>query len=612
MQLEDDPGRRWDMLLLAALILCSLGFYMRTTAFSFVDYDDLRILQAHPHLYDAGSLLESLREIFFGYFPREEPLLIRDVSWAIDARLFGFENPFGYHLGNVVLNALVVGLVFLLFRRLLSSRTLAALLSLAFALLPIHVEPVSWVMGRKDLLVAFFMTLGLLLQSRELTEDRDRRNRRWLWWGGTLLCCALALGSKISAISFPLVLGLHRLFHPYLEGRRDPRMAFEWPGALRRSLPPLLPHLALAIGAFVWYRGILAEYGVIERGGPAPLSGEHLGHVFGFLPLIAAEYLRSVFIPGELSTYYRWPHVAIPLSPGERIASALWALGLLCGLVVLMRRRRDLAFFALFSLFLLAPYSGLFYVGFWRADRYLYLASAGLLAIAGLGLREAVSRAPIARAPVALLVVAFMVSSAALSWSHQAVWRNSESLWLYETRREAPSLHAFQALAKQYVRRASAASTPEAREVWTLRAEETIARGFERRGELDLIPTLYRIPEQLSISRLHELEGRIARLRQAPPLEQASHFRRAFETAPNRRAALLLSGSLYEAAAVRPLPERQPLIEASFDAFTQYLAYSSSDPRRLADAWQLLEQNYGARFPFLESRIEAARRSHRP
>jgi hypothetical protein len=334
------------MILLAALILFSLGFYARTTTFSFVDHDDLRILQAHPNLYDAGSLLASLREIFFGYFPREEPLLVRDVSWAIDARLFGFENPFGYHLGNVVLNALVVGLVFLLFRRLLASRTLAALLSLAFALLPIHVEPVAWVMGRKDLLVAFFMALGLLLQSHELTEDRDRGGRRWLWWGGTLLCCALALGSKISAIAFPLVLGLHRLFHPYLEGRRDPGTAFEWPDALRRSVPPLLPHLALAIGAFVWYRGILADYGVIENSGPGPLSGEHLRHVFGFLPLIAAEYLRSVFAPGELSTYYRWPHVAIPLGPGERIASALWALGLLGGLVFLMRRRRDLAFFA--------------------------------------------------------------------------------------------------------------------------------------------------------------------------------------------------------------------------------------------------------------------------
>jgi hypothetical protein len=268
--------------------------------------------------------------------------------------------------------------------------------------------------------------------------------------------------------------------------------------------------------------------------------------------------------------------------------------------------------FALFSLFLLAPYSGLFYVGFWRADRYLYLAAAGLLAIAGLGLREAVSRAPIARTPVALLVVVFLVSSATLSWSHQPVWRNSESLWLYEIRRESPSLHAFQALAKQYVRRASAASTPEAREVWTLRAEDVIALGFERRGELDLSPTPYRIPEQLSISRLHELEGRIAKLRQAPALEQASHFRRAFETAPNPRAALLLSGSLYEAAAARPDPEHRRLIEASFDSFSQYLAYSASDPRRLADAWQLLERNYGGRFPFLESRIEAARRSHQP
>lgn len=612
MQLDEEPGRRLDGLLLAALIVFSLGFYARTTGFSFVDHDDLRIVLAHPNLYGEASLLASLREIFFGHFPREEPLLVRDVSWAIDARLFGFENPFGYHLGNVVLNALVVGLVFLLLRRLMPSRTLAALLSLAFALLPIHVEPVSWVMGRKDLLAAFFMTLGLLIQSFELTSGRSRRRLRWLAWGATLLCCALALGSKISAVAYPLVLGLHRLFHPYLEARRDPRTAFDWSSALRRTLPPLLPHLVLAIAAFVWYRGILADYGVIERSGPEPLSTEHLRHVVEFLPLIAGEYLRSIFIPGELSAYYRWPHVAIPLSPGERIASLLWALGLLGGLIVLMRRRRDLAFFALFSLLLLAPYSGLFYVGFWRADRYLYLASLGLLAIAGLGLREVVSRAPLARVPTALLVIVFLGSSAFLSWSQQSVWRDSESLWLYETRRESPSLHAFQALAKHYVQRASSDPTPTSREVWIRRAEELVARGFERRDELGLKPTPYRIPEQLSVARLHELEGRIARLRQAPALEQAAHFRRAFELAPNPRSALFLSGSLFEAAVVRPEPERQRLIEESFDSFEQYLAFSSGDPKRLANAWKLLERNYAGRFPFLESRIEDARRSHRP
>lgn len=612
MQIEEGPERRRDALLLAALVVFSLGFYARTTAFSFVDHDDLRILLAHPNLYGEASLFASLREIFFGYFPREEPLLIRDVSWAIDARLYGFGNPFGHHLGNVVLNALVVGLVFLLLRRLIPSRTVAALSSLAFSLLPIHVEPICWVMGRKDLLAAFFMTLGLLIQSFELTSSRSSGRIRWLSWGGTLLCCALALGSKISAIAFPLVLGLHRLFHPYLEGRVDPRTRFDWPTALRRSVPPLLPHLALAIGAFVWYRGILADYGVIERSGPEPLSTEHLRHVVEFLPLIAGEYLRSVFIPGEISTYYRWPHVAIPLGPGQRIASALWAIGLLGGLVALMRRRRDLAFFALFSLLLLAPYSGLFYVGFWRADRYLYLASLGMLAIAGLGLREVVARVPIARAPTALLAVAFLASSAFLSWSQQPVWRDSESLWLYETRRESPSLHAFQALAKQYVQRASAAPSPHVREAWARRAEELIARGFERRDELDLQPTSYPIPEQLSVARLHELEGRVARLRNGPPLEQAAHFRRAFELAPNRRSALLLSGSLFEAAAVRPEPERQRLIEESFESFTHYLAFSSSDPKRLADAWQLLERNYAGRFPFLERRIAAMRRSHQP
>jgi hypothetical protein len=94
-----------------------------------------------------------------------------------------------------------------------------------------------------------------------------------------------------------------------------------------------------------------------------------------------------------------------------------------------------------------------------------------------------------------------------------------------------------------------------------------------------------------------------------------AHFQRAFDLAPNRRTALLLSGSLYDAAAhlpEMPEPERERLIERSFDYFLNYLDYSSSDQRRLADGRALLEGNYGGRFPFLEPRIALARRVYFP
>ena len=115
-----DESRRSDakrvVLACLALVILNLALYARAASFDFVGFDDPRILLGHPNLYNGDSFASSLQEIFVGYFPREEPLLLRDVSWALDARLFGLENPLGFHLGNVVLNALNVALLFLFLR----------------------------------------------------------------------------------------------------------------------------------------------------------------------------------------------------------------------------------------------------------------------------------------------------------------------------------------------------------------------------------------------------------------------------------------------------------------------------------------------------------------
>ena len=99
------------------LTACLLGvaaflLYAPTIGFGFDGFDTPSILLKHANLYDETSFFSSLNHILYEHFPREEPLILRDISWALDARIFGFKNPLGYHLGNVLLNALNVALVF--------------------------------------------------------------------------------------------------------------------------------------------------------------------------------------------------------------------------------------------------------------------------------------------------------------------------------------------------------------------------------------------------------------------------------------------------------------------------------------------------------------------
>ena len=75
-------------------------------------------------------------------------------------------NPVGYHLGNIILHAIVTGL-FTHVARLLLRRNLATLVAgLLFAAHPIHTEAVAGVVGQADILACLFFLLAFLCYMR--------------------------------------------------------------------------------------------------------------------------------------------------------------------------------------------------------------------------------------------------------------------------------------------------------------------------------------------------------------------------------------------------------------------------------------------------------------
>lgn len=71
-------------------------------------------------------------------------------------------NPSYYHLVNILLQTINGFLVSILILKLFSSFRLALFAGLLFCVHPIHVSVVSYIAGRADLLVTFFMLLSLL------------------------------------------------------------------------------------------------------------------------------------------------------------------------------------------------------------------------------------------------------------------------------------------------------------------------------------------------------------------------------------------------------------------------------------------------------------------
>lgn len=592
-----------------ALAGLSLALYGPAVGFDFVNFDDTTVLLGHPELYDQPSLRASLTEIFVAAFPREEPLLVRDLSWALDARWFGFRNPAGYHLGNVVGNAANVVLLFLFLQHATRRFGLALTTAALFAVLPVHVEPVAWVMGRKDMLSAFFLLAALLAQSHELASP-DPRRRRWLYLSALLLL-VLALLSKIAAMSGVLVLALHRVFAPYLggmDGPRAPHLPLDWRHIVRHVAPRMLPHAVLTVAIVLWYQRVVAAFGVIGWRGPGPLDPDHLQTVATFSPLILGQYLRSLLWPTQLSISYRWPHVEIPLTAAEQIAAAAIALAAGAALLYAILRRRDLAFYALAFVALLFPYLNIVFVDIWRADRYLYLASFCVLAAVATWLAPRIaSSGRVPRVAVVVLAAGFAIGSAVQTMRQLSVWRDNHSLWLHEAYLDEPSLLGIQGLAASYVKRAEQASGPSERAEAIRRAQVEIERGFARDRALGRRDAGYATAEPLQLSHLHNHRGRLAALEGAPLAEQVEHFARSHQIAPNRRSAFRLAEACRKLAEQAPAEERARWGRASLAYFLEYVSMSARDPVQNARNETLLAGLYEDRFPFLRDEIRAAR-----
>jgi hypothetical protein len=436
--------------LLTAVILAiiTLGVHLPTLRYDFVDYDDVRILKDHPELYGQPTLCADLKAIFVTSFPREEPLLLRDVSWALDSRIFGFGNAFGYHLGNVLLHSVVVGLLFTFL--LVSTRRygLALAVAAAYSILAIHTEAVAWIMGRKDILSALFMLLALCVQTRRLGAETTRAQWAWHTLVFTLSMCALL--SKISALTLPIVLFLHGLMLPFL--RRDVLPGSSFPGRriICREIGFLVPNLVASGLIYLWYRGILGQVGILSRG----YTAHGLAHIWNLLmidPMALWVYIRQLFVPSQLAVLYTWPALQPTYSPWH-IAIALATVAVVAGTGFwLFRNRKDLFFYYAAFFLLMVPYLNLMYIGIWVADRYVYFTALFPLVIAMVLTLDALQRFRFVARTVLLTVVGGIAALNVFEkLSYQAVWHDAESLWQYHVALPRPSVVAYENLAAYY------------------------------------------------------------------------------------------------------------------------------------------------------------------
>src|SRR5712691_7951162 len=391
----------------------------------------------------------------------------------------GGMNPWGYHLGNLLLHSANAVCLYFIARRLLTSasgetparviesmpaRVGAACAALVFAVHPLRVESVAWITERRDVLSGLFFLLSILFYLRATDGGGFIRGG---WRTASLLAFAGAFLSKSIVMTLPGVLLLLDVY-PLRRLRLGWRALLleKWPYAAITAAGAVVAMLALRIGASAsaWSQtGMGARVGVVA-------------YAFWFYPS------RWVW-PVGLSPLYELPP-RVDLWQG-RFLGPLLALFAVTACLILLRRRAPWALAAwVYSALVLLPVSGIVHAGFQLAhDRYSYLSGLGFAVIAG-GALWALLRAGAAgrlgppTAALALAIAGLLVLSlGAASWAQTRIWRDSDSLWERAVALDSDCVVCANNLAAAIVRR------PELSPAMIDRAEELVRHAIELRAD---------------------------------------------------------------------------------------------------------------------------------
>jgi tetratricopeptide (TPR) repeat protein len=327
----------------------------------------------------------------------------------LDCQLHGLKAGW-HHFSNVLLHALAVVLLFLALKQMTGALWRSAFVAAVFAVHPLHVESVTWIAERKDVLSAAFFMLTLLAYFH---YTRAPSIGRYLT---VALVVACGLMSKPMLVTLPFVL----LLLDYWPLERIKARS----NTTRQALQLLIEKIPLiALSAVSSVITFVAQRGAIGWTEELPLSERISNAVVTYV-----VYIRQMFWPTKLAVFYPHPENRLPTL--EIILALILLIGITGAALVLRRKAPYFITGWLWYLGMLVPVIGLVQVG-WQghADRYTYLPQIGLYLATTWGIAD-LTRSwrlrRIALGAAAVLIIGALTWRASLETSY---WRDSETLF---------------------------------------------------------------------------------------------------------------------------------------------------------------------------------------
>jgi cytochrome c-type biogenesis protein CcmH/NrfG len=403
-----------------AAILC----YINTLGNDFT-LDDVVIVQKNPLV--TGEMDASAIWTTDYWFSKRETTPNRDLlyrpmtilTYRLNAMVCGMK-PVGFHLVNLLLHALVSGMLFLVISRYVS--TLAATMGgVLFAMMPIHVEAVAGVVGRAELLVGCLTLCSLLIVAKRPV------------FAAAFVFAAML--SKESGVAAALIVPVWAL----IVRRQQPNPSSDHEHSevaiTRRSnryWATLITSIFAAIIGYTLLRWHALDGRLIDSNIPSAIDNV-LVDAGAWQRILSAAMLLGMYLAKTV-----WPAVLVmdysfaSVVPATSILDIYVLIGIFFGAVsvLILWRGSPMTRFIVPAMW--ASYfpvsNSIVLIKTTFAERIWYVPSIWLAALLTLGIGRLIMKTAIRRGVVVLVCVVSMMG-VARCWLRNAQWRDNETLF---------------------------------------------------------------------------------------------------------------------------------------------------------------------------------------
>lgn len=366
------------LLLSLLLAITCFAVYYNSLSNDFV-WDDRALILMDKTIKDLHNIPRAFSRDFFDFTQEEDvkygyyrPLVT--ISYMIDYAVWG-ENPFGFHLTNLLIHIVCSILVFRLFMSLGLPRRLAFLGGVIFGVHPIHTESVSWISGRTDLFCCLFllMSLSTYIAYRQNYDPELSFNSPGRFYALSIIFYALSLLSKeMGVVLVFMILVMEWVYK-----------TSGWKDIAKR----IAPYLLVTVGYLVWHSMAVRR-----------LTGSRLKmDLSGMYPNIITFfkgfwlYLYKLLLPINLSAYLKLDMLDGFIQP-EAIVCFLMFVAFCCLIITVSKKKPLLGLGGGWLLTTMAPLSNITRItspldmGFTMAERFMYIPSIAFILILIIGL----------------------------------------------------------------------------------------------------------------------------------------------------------------------------------------------------------------------------------